>query len=134
MPHECFADEIAIDFPSVGRVVERIRDRFLGEQTDGDLLSAEVSLSQFEAWKGHVVPIAVPVRATCAKCGGRGETWADPCAQCYGTGESLMHHAVRVSVPPRVPDGARLRFRVNSPDAPTVRVEVRVVIRPRSEV
>jgi hypothetical protein len=26
MSHECFADEIAIDFPSVGRAVERICD------------------------------------------------------------------------------------------------------------
>jgi len=30
MTHECFADEIAIDFPSVGRVVDRMRDAFLG--------------------------------------------------------------------------------------------------------
>ena len=43
MSHECFADEIAIDFPSVGRVVERIRDAFLGQEADGGLLRAEVS-------------------------------------------------------------------------------------------
>ena len=130
MAHECFADEIAIDFPSVDRVVERMRDRFLGERDDVDVLSAEVSLSKFEAWKGHVVPIEVPVRATCAKCGGRGESWAEPCEICVGTGESLEHHAVRISVPPRVPDGARLRFRLSSPGVPPVRVEVRVVVRP----
>ena len=29
LPHECFADEIAIDFPSVGRCVERARDHRL---------------------------------------------------------------------------------------------------------
>lgn len=130
MPHECFADEIAIDFPSVDRVVERMRDRFLGEPEHASVLSAEVSLSQFEAWRGHVVPIEVPVRATCAKCGGRGETWAEPCGDCFGTGESLLRHAVRVSVPPRVEDGALLRFRVSPPDAAPVRVEVRIVIRP----
>lgn len=130
MPHECFADEIAIDFPSVGRVVERMRDRFLGEHADRDVLSAEVSVSKFEAWKGHVVPIDVPVRATCPSCGGRGETWAERCGRCLGTGESLEYHAVRVSVPAGVADGARLRFRVSSPDALSVRVEVRVVIRP----
>jgi hypothetical protein len=130
MPHECFADEIAIDFPSVGRVVERMRERFLGERTDADVLSAEVSLSKFEAWKGRVVPIEIPVRATCTKCGGRGETWAEPCDLCVGTGESLTRHAVNIAVPPRVADGARLRFRFNAPDAPPVRVELRVVVRP----
>lgn len=130
MPHECFADEIAIDFPSVGRVVERMRERFLGERQDDGVVSAEVSLTKLEAWKGRVVPVDVPVRATCAACGGRGETWAEPCGACLGTGESQTHHVVQVSVPPRVADGARLRFRLNSPDAPPVRVEVRVVVRP----
>lgn len=130
MPHECFADEIAIDFPSVGRVVERMRDSFLGESVDGDVLSAEVSLTKFEAWKGRVVPIEVPVRAMCAKCGGRGESWAEPCDRCLGRGEATTHHAIKISVPPRIADGARLRFRLNSPDAPPVRVEVRVVVRP----
>jgi hypothetical protein len=130
MLHECFADEIAIDFPSVGRVIERMRDRFLGEETGRDVLCAEVSLTKFEAWKGRVVPIDVPVRATCTKCGGRGESWAEPCEVCLGTGESLTRHEVRIAVPPRIPDGARLRFRLNAPDAPAVRVEVRVVVRP----
>ncbi len=130
MPHECFADEIAIDFPSVDRVVERMRDRFLGEPSSDDVLSAEVSLSQFEAWRGHVVPLEIPIRATCGHCGGRGETWAEPCGACRGSGEAVLRHAVRVSVPPRVEDGTRLRFRLSSPDVPPVRVEVRVVIRP----
>jgi len=130
MLHECFADEIAIDFPSVGRVVERMRARFLGEAQDDGVLSAEVSLSKLEAWKGRVVPIEVPVRVTCPTCGGRGETWAEPCTACLGAGESWTTHAVQVSVPPRVADGARLRLRLVRPDAPAVRVEVRVVVRP----
>jgi len=129
MPHECFADEIAIDFPSVGRVVERIRDAFLGEAVGGDVHCAEVLLSKREACDGLIVPVEVPIRATCAECGGRGETWAEPCDDCSGTGESVFRHAVRVSVPPGVADGARFRFRVTSPDAAVVRVEVRVAIR-----
>jgi hypothetical protein len=129
MAHECFADEIAIDFPSVDRVVERIRDRFLGEAEDDAVLCTEVSLSKFEAWKGHVVPIELPVRATCGRCGGRGETWPEPCVDCAGTGESLSNRSVQVSVPPRVSDGAKLRFRFTSRDATPVRVEVRVAIR-----
>jgi len=127
--HECFADEIAIDFPSVGRVVERMRDAFLGERVDGDLLRAEVSLSQREAFDGLVLSLDVPVRVTCPHCGGRGETWTEPCDLCRGTGHSLSRHPVRVSVPPRVADGACFRFRLKSRDASSVRVEVRVAIR-----
>jgi hypothetical protein len=129
MSHECFADEIAIDFPSVGRVVERMRDAFLGQPADGDLLRADVSLSQRQAFAGLVVSVTVPIRVTCPHCGGRGETWTEWCALCRGTGESRLHHPVRVTVPPRVVDGARFRFRIKSPGAPPVRVEVRVAIR-----
>ena len=130
MPYECFADEIAIDFLSVGHVVDRMRDAFLGERSDADVVSAEVCLSAQEAWRGLVVPIEVPIRGMCPGCGGRGETWTEPCARCRGTGESLFRHPVRLAVPARVADGARFRFRVTSPHAALVRVEVRVAIRP----
>jgi hypothetical protein len=129
MAHECFADEIAIDFPSVGRVVERMRDAFLGERADADVLRADVSLSQREAVAGLVVPVDVPVRATCLQCGGRGETWTEPCDMCGGSGAARLCYPVRVSVPPGVANGARLRFRLTSPDSPPVRVELRVAIR-----
>src|SRR5262245_55052870 len=129
MSHECFADEIAIDFPSVGPVVERMRDAFLGERMEGDVHCTEVLLSKREASDGLIVPLDVPIRATCADCGGRGETWTEPCECCCGTGASLFHHPVRVSVPPGVADGARFRFRITSPDAADVRVELRVTVR-----
>ena len=97
---ECFADEVAIDFPSVDHVVERIRDEFLGERVGRDVLSTELRLSIREARQGLVVPLEVPMRRTCASCGGRGETWTEPCDSCCGTGESLFHHPVRVSCRP----------------------------------
>jgi DnaJ-class molecular chaperone len=129
MTHECFADEIAIDFPSVGNVVDRMRTAFLGEHTENDVLRAEVSLSQREALAGHVVSLKVPVRITCPNCGGRGETWTEPCGLCRGTGESVFQQALRVTVPPRVADGACVRFRLKSPEAVAIRVELRVAIR-----
>ena len=129
MTHECFADEIAIDFPSVGNVVDRMRTAFLGEHSETDVLRAEVSLSQREAFAGHVVSLKVPVRITCPNCGGRGETWTEPCGLCRGTGESVFQQALRVTVPPRVADGACVRFRLKSPEAEPIRVELRVAIR-----
>ncbi len=130
VPHECFADEIAIDFPSVGPVVDRIRDAFLGERDDMEVVTAELRLSRREALDGLVVPLAVPVRGTCPTCGGRGESWTERCDECGGTGEAVFPHPVRVAVPARVADGATFRFRVSSPHVASVRVEVRVAILP----
>jgi hypothetical protein len=135
---ECFSDEVAIDFPSVDDVVARLRDAFLGDEagaeTTGALetpatLTTEVSLSRRDATMGTVVPLDVPVRGTCAPCGGRGEIWTEPCPECSGRGDRVVRHPLRVAVPPGVVDGARFRFRVNSPGAKPVRVEVLVAIR-----
>ena len=128
MAHDCFADEIAIDFPSVRPAVERMRDAFLGERDD-DLVRVDVSLSPRDAMDGRVVPLQLPLRVTCPHCGGRGETWTEPCSLCGGTGDSQFSQHVRVSVPPGVADGACVRFRVTSPDRSPVRVEVRIAIR-----
>jgi hypothetical protein len=129
MSYECFADEIAIDFPSVGRVVERMRDAFLGDESDGGVLRTEVSLSQREAQDGLIVSITVPMRVTCPDCGGRGETWTEPCHLCAGRGHSTFDHPLRITLPPRVADGACFRFRLKSPDAAALRIEVRIAIR-----
>jgi hypothetical protein len=129
MVHDCFADEIAIDFPSVRPAVERMRDAFLGER-ETDVVYADVSLSPREAFDGLIVPLRIPIRLTCPHCGGRGETWTEACSLCRGSGDSVFHHAVTVSVPPGVANGARFRFRVTSPDTSSVRVEVRIAVRP----
>lgn len=130
-PHECFADEIAIDFPSLARVVDRMRESLLGDEEAeaSDRLAAELRLSWREAHDGLVVPLEVPVRGTCPCCGGRGETWTEPCGPCLGTGAAVFRHAVRVAVPAGVADGACFRFRVSSPHAAPVRVELRVAVR-----
>ena len=137
MSQDCFADEIAIDFPSVEPAVERMRDAFLGARPgrdEDDVLRREVVVTRREAWEGVVVPVEVPIAALCAECGGRGEVWTEPCGACQGAGASLQHHAVPVSVPPRVVDGARLRFRVTAPGATSVRVEVRVAVSSQTRI
>jgi hypothetical protein len=132
VPRECFADEIAIDFPSVDRCIERARDAFAdGGGWDAAatcLLRADIHLSPREAWTGALIPLSVPVRRICAACGGRGESWTDPCGACLGRGDGLVRHLVRVPLPPGVADGARLRFRLSSPDGAPLRLEVLVTI------
>jgi hypothetical protein len=131
MLRDCFADEIAIDFPSLEPAVERMRDAFLGERTaeaiDG-IVRRDVQLSRREAWDGLVVPVDVPIRTLCRHCGGRGETWTDRCEACGGAGATLSTHVVRVTLPRGVSDGSRVRFRVSSPGVDSVRVELRVAI------
>jgi hypothetical protein len=128
----CFDDEIAIDFPSLPGVVERMREAFVETVPAGDArgnLLAELRLSPREAHDGVTIPLDVPVRKWCVPCGGRGEIWYEPCPTCSGTGESLSRHAVRLVVPPRVRNGDRFSLCVSAPSAPPTRVEVRVVLR-----
>ena len=127
--HQYFADEITVDFPSVAPLVQRERDAFLGAAVEPDALKTEVWLSFRDAARGAVVPLEVPLSATCAPCGGRGETWPEPCPSCRGTGASPVQRRVLLSVPAGVSDGARFRFRVRAPHTPSVRVEVRVAVR-----
>jgi molecular chaperone DnaJ len=123
-----FADEVAIDFPSVASVLDRMQDAFFGAVPVPGL-SAEVVLSPQEAFWGATIPLDVPLRRTCGHCGGRGETWEEWCAACEGGGEVPGSHELLLRVPAGVREGARFRFRLMPPGAPQTVVEVRVSIR-----
>lgn len=122
------ADEIAIDFPSVANVVDRIRDSFFGGAREA-ALSAEIIVSPQEAFWGALVPLRVPLRRTCPRCGGRGEVWSEWCPACGGDGETAAAHEMRLRVPAGVREGARFRFSVAARGSPLTFVEVRITIR-----
>jgi molecular chaperone DnaJ len=122
------ADEIAIDFPSVSNVLDRMRHSFFGRSA-ATALSAEIVLTPQEAFWGTTLPLDVPLRCTCPPCGGRGEIWDEWCATCGGDGEVFSRHEVRLRVPAGVEEGARFRFSVTPRGAPPTLVEVRVSIR-----
>jgi len=124
----CFADEVVIDFPSVARAVEKMRSAFVDHEPTPPL-SASISLSARQAVSGVTVPLDVPVRTTCRRCGGRGETWSDPCAVCTGSGTEVLRHKVNVCVPGGVADGARFRFSVATRHDPPTRIELHVAVR-----
>jgi hypothetical protein len=107
----CFADDVVIDFPSVALAVDRIRRGFLADESPARWKTT-VRLSGEEARRGSTVPLEVPVRLTCHHCGGRGESWAERCRDCMGSGSRLMHHVLQVSIPAGVLNGDRFRFTV----------------------
>lgn len=121
----CFSDEVVIDFPSVAPAVDRIRRAFLAAERAA-ALSATIRLSPREALRGATVPLDVPVPSTCHVCGGRGETWTEPCGYCAGSGARLRQHRLRVAVPAGVLDGTRFNFTVVPRHDPPTRIELRV--------
>ena len=123
-----FSDEVAIDFPSVASVLDRMRDAFFTAEP-AITLSAEMTVTPREAFAGVTVPFDVPLRRTCPRCGGRGEVWNEWCATCAGLGEVAAAHAVQVHVPAGVSHGDTFRFSLTPPGAPSTVVEVRIAIR-----
>jgi hypothetical protein len=119
---------VAIDFPSVSSVLDRMRDAFFTARPPVTL-SARMVLTPREAFEGATVPIDVPLRRTCPRCGGRGEVWTEWCAVCGGVGEVSAAHPMRVQVPAGVREGAKFRFSVTPPGAPPTVVEIRISIR-----
>lgn len=128
MARSCFADEIAIDFPSIGPAVDRVREMFLSSDDEHAALAAEVALTTRQASGGAVVPLELGLSGLCSGCGGRGESWAEPCSDCAGTGERRRPHHFRLALPPGVADGARFRFFVAPPAVRPTRVEVTVSV------
>ena len=123
----CFADEVVVDFPSVAPAVDRMRSAFLVDERAA-VLSAAIRLSQREARDGATVPLEVSVRCTCDNCGGRGETWTEPCVRCQGRGIEVRRHRLQVAVPAGVLDGTCFNFTVTPRHNPPTRVELRVLV------
>jgi len=123
-------DEVAIDFPSAGAVVECLR-RSVADPDGAAVLSAEIVLDREQAANGARVPLALSLRHTCGACGGRGEIWNDPCDACLGEGHAVLSHRVEVRVPPGAMDGDCLRFAITPKRGPRTRVDVRLAVTAR---
>jgi molecular chaperone DnaJ len=122
------ADEIAIDFPSVSSVLDGMRDSFFGGVPHARL-AVEIELTPKEAFWGAVVPLQIPLRATCSLCGGRGEVWDEWCLECAGSGEVDAEYRFRLRVPPGVRPGARFRFSVTPAGMAVAMIEVSIAVR-----
>ena len=119
-------DEIAIDFPSVGGLVDRMRESFFADASAR--WSAHIELTRGEARDGARVPIDVPHAETCVECGGRGEILADGCAACGGCGTRPGAHRVRLVLPPGVSHGEQLMYHLRMPAGAPAMLSVSVAI------
>jgi molecular chaperone DnaJ len=100
------------DFETIRPSFEPLFDRFLrnftgegvpkGERLED--LNIEVILSPEEAATGVIVPVGVPVFATCPQCGGSGRDWLFTCLDCNGQGMLEDETTVRIGIPPLVRD------------------------------
>jgi len=122
-----FADEVCIDFPSLAPAIARVRQSFLADERPPTLRAA-VELTDREAASGTTVPLDVPVHCTCSECGGRGESWTETCSRCQGGGCELLQHAVHVTVPAGVRNGARFYFTVTPRHNRSTRIELHVIV------
>ena len=122
-----FGDEIAIDFPSMAPAVDRIRGAFVAGERSTPLVTA-LHLSPYEAKRGATRPLDVPVRCVCRACGGRGESWTEPCVRCHGSGEEWRSHPFYVTLPAGVMDGARFHFTVTQRQHSSTRIELHVLV------
>ena len=120
-------DEVAIDFPSVASLLDRMRHSFFGASAVE--LSAEIELTPEEAFWGADIPLDIPLRRTCPDCGGRGEVWEQGCVPCAGDGEVAAPHPLKLRVPAGVRAGARFRFSLTPPNAVPTMIEVRISVR-----
>jgi DnaJ-class molecular chaperone len=125
---DCLADEIAIDFPSVNTVLDRMRQSFFGDRSVPQH-APDVVVTPQEAFWGATVPVHLSVRRVCTECGGRGEVWSDWCAACGGLGDTPLEHDIRLRIPAGVRDGVRVRFRVASSAMRETTLVARIVIR-----
>src|SRR5262245_12953092 len=122
-----FADDVVIDFPSVAPALDRMRRAFLADERPAGLRTT-ITLSVQEALAGATVPLDVPLRRTCPECGGRGESWTEPCLRCDGTGEELTRHPLQVTLPAGVLDGARFLVTITPWQHSSTRIELHVAV------
>jgi DnaJ-class molecular chaperone len=106
---------------------------FVRSPASGDLrrptmpgsLSGEILLTPQEALRGGVLPLDVPLSASCPSCEGTGGAFFD-CGRCYGEGKVERRLPVPVRIPPGVPDGTVFQVALDDPAVLSILLTVHI--------
>jgi molecular chaperone DnaJ len=88
-------------------------------------LSGEILLTREEAQAGGILPLEVPVSATCQACDGTGGPLFD-CDRCFGEGKISRRLPVPVSIPPGVRNGEVFQVATDDPALPSIFLTVHI--------
>lgn len=88
-------------------------------------LSGEIFLSTREAAIGGILPLDVPIFASCDACEGTGGLIFD-CGPCAGEGQVRKRFPVPLRIPPGVRDGEVFQVSVGEPAAPTLLLTIHI--------
>lgn len=106
---------------------------FVRSPASGDLrrptmpgsLSGEILLTPQEAAAGGVLPLDVPLLATCPACDGTGGFVFD-CGRCGGEGKVERRMPVPIRIPAGIPDGTVFQLAVDDPAVLSVLLTVHI--------
>jgi len=90
-----------------------------------DTVSGEILLSREEARAGGILPLEVPVMATCQACDGTGG-FAFDCDRCFGEGKVSRRLPVSVQIPPRVRNGEVFQVATDEAGLPSILLTVHI--------
>src|SRR5262245_27607780 len=88
-------------------------------------LAGEILLSRDEAQAGGILPLEVPVSATCQACDGTGGVVFD-CDGCFCEGKVSRRMPVPVRIPPGVRDGEVFQVATGDPALPSIFLTVHI--------
>jgi len=84
---------------------------FLEERDQIDTnLSVEITLTPSEAREGCKVPLEIPFRERCRRCGGSGFVGELICGVCRGRGEEPLEKKINVTFPPGMRSGTKMKI------------------------
>jgi DnaJ-class molecular chaperone len=101
---------------NTGRMATRHKDLYV-----------ELILNPDEAFSGGLYTLEVPVHEVCKSCGGTGWSSQLACPACRG--RSVAYPEIKLSVPPRVPEGTRVRLSLEDVGLRDVFLNVLVSVR-----
>ena len=84
-----------------GPAVERVREMFVSPDDHVAAIAAHVTWTPRPGVDAAIVPLELGTERLCAGCGGRGESWAEPCHAARAPASARIRITFRLAVPAR---------------------------------